>query len=456
MKMKNSRNKQLVWIALGSVLAAGALTAHAATEHEKLLWVLKQNGTITQSQYERLRREAARTASNPTAAEAKQQRQVESTPKNKKKRDKQTEVETEGGLKVKSADRDFEFELGGELWFDWASYQEDVARLGNGTELRRARLSLSGTMFEHWAYAAEYDFAGNDPEVKDAYLEYTGFDSLLIRGGHFKEPFSLEDQTSGKATTFMERALPVNVFSPGRKLGLGGFASSDRWSVAGGLFGESVGSDVSNEGDEGWSTAGRFTFAPLMTRRHVLHLGGSIAYEKPNEKNEVKYKTGPESHITGEDLVDTNDIPNVDHTVLYGLETAYALGPVSVQGEYIHSMVSRTQGDSDLDFSGWYVYGSWVLTGESRPYKGSRGRFNRIEPEGENGAWELALRFSGIDLNDKDITGGEETNVTLGLNGYLNRNVRVRANYIWVDADPSKDGVRDQPNIVQLRGEVYF
>ena len=453
MTTKHVIYKRLAMLCLGALAGLTTAAANAGSELADLLRVLRSNGIITQAQYERLLKEADSPASRQAdteATEAKRQK------KEKKKNKTQTRVRTDGGLQVKSADGEFEFELGGELWFDAASYQEDVAPLGNGTELRRARVSLGGVMFRDWAYAAEYDFGGNDAEVKDAYVQYDGFKGPAIRFGNYKEPFTLEDQTSGKAITFMERSLPVDAFAPGRNLGIGALASGKSWSASAGLFGEAVGADVGGEGDEGHGLAGRLTFAPINAKRQVLHLGGSLTYRKPDDDKEVRYRVRPESHVTDETFVDTGNINDVDNTGQWGLEAAYAVGPFSVQGEYLNTTVVRSTSDPDLNFNGWYLYGSWVLTGETRPYKASRGRFNRIEPGSGKSAWELALRYSTINLNDNDIAGGEETNLTLGLNSYLNRNVRFRANYIWVDADPSKDGVRDQPRIFQVRGEVYF
>ena len=448
--MKQRNYKRLTGLILGSALGVTGMGAHAGSELEDLLRVLKANGTITQAEYERLLRDT-----NEEPVSKAETAKAETKTRKKDKKWQQTKIEIDDGFTVKSADGDFAFELGGELWFDAASYQEDVAPLGNGTQLRRARVSLEGKIFDNWAYTAEYDFGGNDAEVKDAYLQYDGYETLAWRVGNFKEPFTLEDQTSGKAITFMERALPVDAFAPGRKLGVGALSSGDNWSVAAGLFGEGVGEEASDEGDEGIGIAGRLTFAPLNTKQQVLHLGGALTYRKPDDDKEVRYRVRPESRVTDEVLVDTGDINDVDRTTQFGLEAAYAIGRLSIQGEYLNTLVVRTNA-SDLNFNGWYVYGNWVLTGEMRPYKGSRGRFNRIVPKGDKAAWELALRYSTIDLNFNNIAGGKESNLTIGLNGYINRNVRLRANYILVDANPSKDGVTDQPKIFQLRGEVYF
>jgi phosphate-selective porin OprO/OprP len=115
----------------------------------------------------------------------------------------------------------------------------------------------------------------------------------------------------------------------------------------------------------------------------------------------------------------------------------------------------------DLDFSGFYVEGGWFLTGESMNYKPSSGKYSRVTPKGivgkgGIGAWQVALRFSSLDLTDEDISGGEEDNFTLGLNWYATPNIRFTANYVNVlDVEGgSNDG--DEPESFQIRSQVEF
>lgn len=372
----------------------------------------------------------------------------------------QPSVETDGGLKVKSADGDFSFELGGEIWIDMARYEEDET-LGNdatefddGTEVRRARLSLEGSVHDDWGYAAEYDLSSS--EAKDMYLEYTGLKGVDIRIGNFKEPFSMENMTSGKATTYMERALPVDTFSPGRNLGVAVFAGDKRWSLSAGAFGEAHDSDT--QGDDGRGSSMRATFAPIAAKSSVLHIGASASRRRPPEAEpELRFRDGLESRIADQELIDTGDIDDVEVLNRVGLELAFANGPFSMQGEQIEVGVDRDRNSGqDLEFSGWYVSVSWVLTGEKRSYNGAKGRFNRIEPKGRSTAWEIALRTSSLDLSDEEIEGGELQNTTLAVNAYVNDNVRFRINMIRAEATPNEDGDDETVDILQVRSEILF
>lgn len=369
-------------------------------------------------------------------------------------------VSTEGGLELSRYDGQFSFELAGRLMIDTAVYLQDKESLGNGTELRRARLELEGLMYSNWGYEFAVDFAGGDADIKDAYLEYMGNYDSSTTIGQFKEPFSLEELTSSKYITFMERALP-NEFAPGRHIGIGKYHLGESWTLAYGLFGEAFDDDAGDEGDEGWGVSGRVTYSPWQEDRRVLHLGLALSRRSPDDDNSVNFDSRPESHITDIKYLDTDAIADVDHVSQYGLETAIVLGSWSLQGEMINAQVARNGGLDTLEFSGWYVYGSWFLTGESRIYKHKKGSFGRIKPMSDNGAWELALRVSSLDLNDLDISGGEAEQITFGINWYANPRIRYMLNYVKVDNDLAADAAGtvlgdDDPSIVQIRAQIDF
>ncbi|MFQ5644115.1 MAG: OprO/OprP family phosphate-selective porin, partial [Thiogranum sp.] len=229
----------VVCIAAGFSLPA--LAADGAMDD--LLRVLRDRGAISASEYEVLKNSAA-------ADKERASQEVSEATKDTVK------VSTgKSGLKVSSGDGGFKFQLGGRAMIDAAFYDKDKTRLGNGAELRRARLFAKGTVYHDWFYKAQVDFAGNSTSLKDFYLGYSGFDSGKVKIGHFKEPFSLEELTSSKYITFMERGLP-NAFSPGRNTGLSASTHGDKWGAAAGYFFEGVKNDNSPK-SQGWGATGR-------------------------------------------------------------------------------------------------------------------------------------------------------------------------------------------------------
>jgi phosphate-selective porin OprO/OprP len=111
----------------------------------------------------------------------------------------------------------------------------------------------------------------------------------------------------------------------------------------------------------------------------------------------------------------------------------------------------------DPDFDAWYVYGTYFLTGENRPYKTSSGTFDRVIPhrnfdgKGGLGAWEVGVRYAQIDLNDRLVKGGRLEDITFGVNWYINPNVRFHLNYVFGDVAHGGEA-----NIVQARFQVDF
>jgi phosphate-selective porin OprO/OprP len=126
-----------------------------------------------------------------------------------------------------------------------------------------------------------------------------------------------------------------------------------------------------------------------------------------------------------------------DHLTRFGAETALVYGPASVQAEYIQTDVSG-KGYKDESMKGYYGYGSYFLTGESRAYKSKTGAWDRLKPahnfdmKGGWGAWEIASGYDFINLNSGVINGGRMSTAKVGLNWYPNSHVRIMTNYVHV------------------------
>jgi phosphate-selective porin OprO/OprP len=348
--------------------------------------------------------------------------------------------------------------MGGRLMLDAAAYDSDDVDLSSGTEVRRGRIFAKGAFDDDWFFKGQYEFtATGSGQFQDLYIGYAGLgDATTLTIGQFTEYGSLEDTTSSKYITFMERALPVLAFAPAsRRIGLGIDTHGDAWYASAGLFGENSGVDESQK--DGVGASARVSCSPLRGERRSLHLGAWGAYRTPRGDDLGRVRARPESHVSDTRLIDTGVISNLNAQVTYGVELAGVAGPFSAQAEYLTTELDRDMVDNE-SYSGWYAYVSWVLTGESRPYDPQSGSFGRLRPQnpagqGGSGAWEVAARYSTLDLDD-GIQGGTEENVTVGLNWYVNAYTRFMLNYVSASAE--KDGGETDVDIIQVRAQLDF
>ncbi len=119
-------------------------------------------------------------------------------------------------LTIQSPDNNWKIDIGGRLQLDVAKYfDDDPPSLKSGFEVRRGRLYMNASFLKEWLFRAEYDFTvfdDDDPDAvdgfNDLFLKYSGFNPVSLYVGNFKNTVSLEQMTSSKYFTFMERALP--------------------------------------------------------------------------------------------------------------------------------------------------------------------------------------------------------------------------------------------------------
>ena len=325
---------------------------------------------------------------------------------------------------------------------------------------RRKELGL--TLKKKGVYDAIIDYEYQNRTWLDTYVRvqskaFLGADYGAFRLGYSKTPVGFESVTTTKADSFLEPALSNIAIFEGRRAGLDWAFERDRFIINAGYY---WGQDLLGDND-GTTLAGRAAWTPWKASGDVLHLGVSGSHEHREDTVDgrgIKHSatarigTPPGAGLTPVRLIDTGSLGNVDGIDRAGLEALWIRGPWSIQGEMLGEKIARSDGKPDFSARGFYVFGSWVLTGESRPYAG--GNVNNIKPGGPWGAWELLLRYNELDLDDGAIQGGKEHDWTLGANWYLTEHFKFQANYIRATSD--RGNLALDPKIFELRAQIYF
>lgn len=314
------------------------------------------------------------------------------------------------------------------------------------SQLDRARLNLSGTVSPDWGFKVEYDFASGKAAAKDIFLAYKGFKPAAVLIGNFKEPFGLEELTSSKYMTFMDRTIVNGQFAPSRNVGAALHMGGSNYSAAFGVFGKGTGKGQ----DDKYSVGARASFAPIATKTAAVHLGAAVNYIDVHS-SAIFAANGTPVTSGGYHLGNPN-FPDLDKSTLGGLEAAAVFGPASIQGEYMKAFNTYLTPGRDSNPSGWYVQASFFPTGESRNYVAKKGAFGRIKTSGN--AIELAARYGVLKLDQAGRDDVKQT--TVGANWYANPHLRFMANYEMVNYGNNANAGITAPQPVADNKDNFF
>lgn len=406
----------------------------------------------------------------------------------------------EGGRPViESADGQFTVNLLGVMNLDAADYRQPSAGplsldfrrggspsdsgrardLSSGSDFRRARLGLGGRAFGDFQYSFLYEFGGSGGEdaghIQELWVQYSGVKPFFLRAGAFAPFIGLEDAGSTNGSMFLERPssaeIARSVAGADFREALQLVAESPRLFASAALTGRlvgtinSTGSATAAPYDSQLGAVGRLAAIAYKDDSNLVHLGLHGSYvvtpadatgpdgSSSTPRYAIELRDRPELRVDGTRLIDTGAI-DAAHAATVGFEIAAQHGPFLIQGEGEYIKVERRASSlANPDFHGGYVEASWMLTGEKRAYNAGNSAFDgpRLQHyfsirDHSWGAFELAIRYSEIDLNFSPgglgtnplgtaVRGGDQTVLSAGLNWYLNPVARLMFDWDHVRVD---------------------
>ena len=349
------------------------------------------------------------------------------------------------------------------MWFDvriqgdaavYFGYDKNLTSIGNGMSLRRTRFAVKTQIDENWYGEFDTDWTSGVPEIKDAILEYTGFDNLSIKMGNFKENFSIQRNTTSRHLQFMERPM-VTSLAPSRHLGINvNYKHPLVWASAG-IFGPELKSSeemgLMEDGNkdfgynEGLSYTGKVVLRPLHKMDNAsLHIGAAVSYREPKLTSTdgyfvARYSTRNSTNINRKKFLDTDDMKGLENELAYTFELAGHYEGLRYEAAYIARTAYLTEkGAQTAD--GWYVQAGYLLFGGKQNYDAGGAKYTRVKRGQKWGDVELTARYEVADFNTKDYMGGAAEAFCIGLNIYPIENVKFVINYQYNNNDRYANG----------------
>ena len=357
----------------------------------------------------------------------------------------------------------FSFKPNGEIQYDFGytsnpSNRIATPNLGFNNRARRLLFGASGDLPGDFKYAFQFDFAQSGVNFEDVVFSYEPKNKpYTVAIGYFYPYNSLDNLTSNRFVSVVERNQAVDAFGQGRRLGVGfGYTSGD-WRINAGAFANQI--NNANFDNNDWALTGRILYAPLIGSNQ-LHFAVNTEFRRFRTNSlGIQYRSRPFTQTTDQRFVDAGTIAAKGDFIV-GLEALGIFGPLNVQGEakFVKTdgfrpgealdngdVLSGTRLVSNPNFFSVYGEVGYWLTGETRGYKGFKIDRTKILNGFDKGGWggfQIVGRVDYLDLKDKVggpnvgtqvingvLNGGQQTGYIAALNWWPIDYVRFSAQY---------------------------
>lgn len=350
---------------------------------------------------------------------------------------------------VKSGANGFEWRLIGRVFFDGGFFFNDTTDLRNSFQVNDIRLGTQIKFLKNWEAKIELGYGDSKISLKDVFLNYKEGNHSFRAGYHY-EPFG-NARVGTSNFRFMTNAISDKALGNKRKLGIS-YSYNQKWfNFMGGVFSDGD-IEKSKPVDQGYSLAAKFIGRPLMADKKLIHIG--VAPRFNNSGKEVSFSGGMPT-----DLLSKPDNTYLDAKVgqvinqwKLDLELILLYNKWYFQTQYFQAHVNRTAAVDNYNAKGWYAQAGYMILGAKHNYNPVTGMIVNPAPK----SLELLCRYNAVNLNDAGIRGGRMSDITLGLNYFLNRYIAVKLNYTHMMVGNSSPMGGNDFDLVQARLQFSF
>lgn len=341
-----------------------------------------------------------------------------------------------GQVRASVGDVDFKFKFGGRTNLDLGTYMgaNDGMANRNGASVNDTRMSLIADVDTLWQVKIELSFGSRQVSFRDLFIKRTFKNTNSeIQLGNILLPFGLFRQ--GIGYKFIEIAPADNAYTPGRKLGAAYTKYLPRFNWSVGFYSDGA-IDNGQQTNRGYSFMAHGLVRPVDNGGTIFHIGATGLFTHPssavtfNAITPHTFSTGSTKTLFSTPGMEAYNYGRLNVNALTIVRRFYA------EAHFMKAWVNRpnetnvtTDGETRTmaqgnynDSYGVYVQAAWRIMGENHSYNRKTG----LTGNANGRALEVLARFSQLDLD----TYGAVNDVTIGMNYFINRYLRLKVNYV--------------------------